>query len=168
MPTGTPGPFGPQAVMMRASFQVKEVYSSSCSADPNVEADWINGMGSGTGWPGPGSRPGIPPRRMPSRPTPAVATDGGHQRPGRGGIQPDPRPQRDERDPTSITVRLWESGDTTSVDHKQFTNNPTLDVYWTDTPNAPSTWRSRRSAAAAAWTVSELDRRAPHRRDRLQ
>jgi hypothetical protein len=48
------GPFAAQAVLMRASFQVREVYSSSCSTDPNVEADWINGMGSSTGWPGPG------------------------------------------------------------------------------------------------------------------
>ena len=52
--------FASQAVLMRASFQVVENYSSSCSTstDPTVDADWINGMRAGTGWPGPGPAAG--------------------------------------------------------------------------------------------------------------
>jgi hypothetical protein len=139
IPTGTPGPFGPQAVIMRASFQVKEVYSSSCSADPNVEASWINGMGSSTGWPGPGIASGN------TTSTDAIPADTGSCNSTEDtsdqvaeGFNLTPDLNAMSGTPASITVRLWESGDTTSADHKQFTNNPTLDVFWTDTPNAPS------------------------------
>jgi hypothetical protein len=131
--------FASQAVLMRASFQVKEVYSSSCSADPNVEASWIGGMGSSTGWPGPGIASG----NVTS--TDSIAADAGSCNSTENtsdqvaaGFNLTPDLNAMSGTPSNITVRLWESGDTTSADHKQFTNNPTLDVFWTDTPNTPT------------------------------
>ena len=39
---------------------------------------------------------------------------------------------------SNITIRVWEDGDTNDADHKQFTNNPDLQVIYTDSPNVPS------------------------------
>jgi hypothetical protein len=131
--------FASDAVLLRASFQVKEVYSSSCSADPNVEVSWIGGIGSSTGWPGPGFASGN------VTGTDAIAADTGSCNTTENtsdqvaaGFNLTPDLNAMSGSPTNITVRMWESGDTTSADHKQFTNNPSLDVFWTDTPNTPS------------------------------
>ena len=132
------GAFKQQAVLMRASFQVSEVYSSSCMTSPVVDASWINAMGPGTGWPGPGLDAGntTATDQIPADTGSCNTTEDTSDRVAAGfNLTPDLAAMSGT--PTNITVRLWESNDEASADHKQFTNNPTLVVYWTDTPNSP-------------------------------
>jgi hypothetical protein len=130
--------FAANAILLSASFQLTEVYTSSCSASPKVAVDWIGAINSSTGWPGPGP----------------VSSD--HQQ--NVAMGPDKKSCdtiEDTADRVSqgfdarsdllsigsasnITIRVWEDGDTNDADHKQFTNNPDLQVIYTDSPNVPS------------------------------
>jgi hypothetical protein len=126
------------ANLLTASFQVSEVYSSSCSTDPNMMVSWIGAIGSGTGWPGPGKVNGE------TDETTHIGADSGScngtedtSKRVNAGFNEKPNLEK-LSSATNITFRLWESGDTNDADHKQFTDNPDLVVQYNDTPNTPS------------------------------
>jgi hypothetical protein len=132
------GPFASQAVLIDASFKADEVYSSDCSSTATMTASWIGGIGSGTGWPGPGLSSGN------SNATASAGPDSGScdttedtsSTVGVGfNITADLNNMSGS--PGSITLRLWENGNTNQDDHRQFADNPTLQVMWTDTPDVP-------------------------------
>lgn len=130
------GVFGSQAVLIAATFQATEVYTSTCATTAvPLRVTWIGVLGPG--WPGPA---------VDGRNTDANATLG-----------PDPGSCNSVENTadtksvgfnittdiarstaTNITLRLWEPGDTNDVDHKQFTRNPSLHVIYTDKPNTPT------------------------------
>jgi hypothetical protein len=129
-----------------ASVQAYEAYSSSCSDSATVTLTWTGGIGSGTGW---NNKPGatddnsnatdsVGPDYSSSSDfscnTTFIKNDGltvaapfnvlsdvGHML---GGA-------------SSFTFKLWESGNTNEDDHKQFTDNPDLEVSYADTPSVP-------------------------------
>jgi hypothetical protein len=145
------GVFGADAVILSASFQTAEVYTSDCSSSPSVTTTWIDGIGTGTGWPGP-----------------AAVSDNVN---ATGTVGPDPGSCNTVEDTaktvaagfnvkpdlnaissaSAITFRLWEPGNTDEDDHKQFSNNPDLQVIYTDTPNTPA---SLEEAATSSGTGS--------------
>jgi hypothetical protein len=139
IPAGT---FGSQHVLLSVSFQTDEVFSANCTSSAAVTASWIGAIGASTGWPG-----------APLMPQNVSATD---------TVGPDPGSCDDVEDTsdkvaagfnlmgdfdqliaenwfaTAITLRLWENGNTSEDDHKQFTDNPDLQVIYAETPNTPS------------------------------
>ncbi|HEV3379550.1 MAG TPA: hypothetical protein VG142_00960 [Trebonia sp.] len=132
------GAWGSQAVLIDASFKTDVVYSSSCAA-ATVTASWVYGIGSGTGWPGPGLMPdnsnvtasagynsGSCDSVQDTADTSAVGFD----------VTTDAKHMSSA--PGNITMRVWENGDTSDANHKQFASNPTLQVTWTDKPDVPS------------------------------
>jgi hypothetical protein len=133
------GAFNSHAVLINASLNADVVYSSECGATPTVTASWVGGIGSGTGWPGPGLMAG----------NSNATTSAGYSSGSCGGTEDTGSTKgvgfnvttdlkHMSGAPASMTVRLWENGDTNEDDHKQFASNPTLQVTWTDTPNTPS------------------------------
>jgi pyrimidine deaminase RibD-like protein len=130
--------FPSNANLISASFQTQEVYTSSCSASPSVTASWIGGINSSTGWPGPGTTA----RNVDA--TDTVGPDPGScntiQNTGkRVAAGFNVKPDLDAISSASaITLRLWEKNNTNDVDHKQFANNPDLQVVYNDTPNVPT------------------------------
>ena len=135
IPSGT---FGPHAVLISASFQDPEVYSSSCTANPSMTVSWIGPIGSGTGWPGPGLTSGNVNYSHTVGPDPGSCDgteDTGDTFPTGFNIKPDLAQISSASD---ITLRLWEPNDTNDADHKQFSKNPDLQVVYTDTPNTPT------------------------------
>lgn len=132
------GVFGSQAVLINATFQATEVYTSTCAATQvPLRVTWIGPINAGVGWPG---------SAVDGRNTDANATLG-----------PDPGSCNSVENTadtksagfnittdiarstaSNITLRLWEPGDTNDADHKQFTKNPSLQVVYTDTPNRPA------------------------------
>ncbi len=133
------GPFAPHGVLMSASFQVTEVYTSDCSSTPTLTATWVNGISSSTGYPGPGPAAGNHDVSVPLGPDPGscnTVADFGHT--VSKGFDVSADLQAASGAPTSITFRVWEKNDTAKEHHKQLSLNPTLEVIWTDTPNVPS------------------------------
>jgi hypothetical protein len=122
-----------------ASFQAKEDYTSSCSASPAVTLTWTGGINSSTGW---NNKPG-PVGARPNAVTASVGPDPGSC----NGIVDTSKTASApfnvlgmiSQDPgaSAWTFRLWENGDTNSADHKQFTDNPQLEVSYNYTPNKP-------------------------------
>lgn len=133
------GALSGQSVLISASFQVTEVYTSSCSASPVVTASWTNAMNSGTGWPG----PGIDANNVNA--TATMGPDSGscntiedNSRTVSAGFNVKPDLAKFPRSAANITLRVWEPGSTDDAGHKQLTDNPDLQVVWTDTPDTPS------------------------------
>jgi hypothetical protein len=122
-----------------ASFQAKEDYSSSCSASPAVTLSWTGGINSGTGW---NNKPG-PVGARPNAVTSGVGPDPGSCNgivdTSKTASAPFNVLSMISQDPgaSAWTFRLWEPGDTNSADHKQFTDNPQLEVSYNYTPNKP-------------------------------
>jgi hypothetical protein len=117
------------ASLVSASFQTKEVYTTSCTATVSLTTSWIGAISSSTGWPGPAPT---------SKNVNATASVG-----------PDPKSCNTVLDTgetvaaafnvladmkaisataTNITFRLWENGNTNEDDHKQFSDNPDLSL----------------------------------------
>jgi hypothetical protein len=131
--------FDSHAVLIAASFQATEVYSSSCSDSASVTASWIGGINSSTGWPG----PGIMGANVNA--TDTVGPDSGScntvedtAKTVAAGFNLKPDLQKFTGSASAITLRLWEISNTNDADHKQFTDNPDLQVTYTDTPDTPS------------------------------
>jgi hypothetical protein len=132
------GAFAADAVILSASFQTAEAYSSSCSTTPSVTTTWIGGINKYTGWPGPGAVDGN------SNATATVGPDPGScdntadfSKTVAAGFNVLTDLNNIGGSPSNITFRLWEPNDTNEDDHKQFTDNPDIQVIWTDTPNNP-------------------------------
>jgi hypothetical protein len=133
------GPFEPHGVLISASFQVLEVYSSSCTVSAPVTASWIGAIGPNSGWPGPNPVPDN------SDATTTIAPDHPHscnrfETKGvtiAAGLDVGRDLQAIRGSASSITLRLWEKGNPSEVEHKQFSDNPDLQVEWTDTPDTP-------------------------------
>jgi len=135
IPAGT---FGPHSVLISASFQAQEVYTSSCSASAPVTTSWIGTINRGTGWPGPPPVGGNVNATGTVGPDPGscnTVEDTGHRVAAGFNLKPD---LQKISSASAITLRLWEPGNTNEVDHKQFATNPDLQVVYTETPNTPS------------------------------
>jgi hypothetical protein len=136
IPSGT---FGAQSVLISASFQTTEVYTSDCTSTAAVTASWIGPINSDTGWPG----PALTSRNVNA--TDNVGPDAGscnsventsNTVPAGFNLKPDF--ETITGSPTAFTLRLWEISNTDEDDHKQFTDNPDIQVVYTETPNTPS------------------------------
>ena len=136
IPSGT---LNSDSVLMSASFQVTEVYTSDCSSSVTMTATWTDGIGSATEWPGPGPAAGN------SNVTTTLGPDAGscnttedtNDRASAGfNVKNDLNSSPGSA--TQITFRVWENGNTNEDDHKQLTTNPTLEVLFTLTPATPS------------------------------
>ncbi|HEV2373272.1 MAG TPA: hypothetical protein VGS19_14000 [Streptosporangiaceae bacterium] len=123
--------FGSNAVIDSASFQVSEVYTTSCTASPYVTATWIGAINSSTGWPGPPATSGnvdVPAKFGPDPHSCDTVLDTS-QRVSVGlnvtadlqAIGPSP----------DITFRVWEKNNTNDVNHKQLTDSPVLQIDYT-------------------------------------
>jgi hypothetical protein len=145
-----PGTFGPHAVLINASLQATEVYSSSCSTSPTVTASWVDGLSSGPdGWPGPSVDPSnavVTTQVGPDSPDSCDEYEDFSATKSFGfNLTPD---LKKISSASAITLRLWEQGntngqsgstyDTDDADHKQFSDDATLQVTYTDTPNTPT------------------------------
>lgn len=142
------GVFGSHAVMISASFQTSEAYTSSCSASASVTTSWIGTIGTGTGWPGPG------PTASNHDATTTVGPDSGScntvedtSKRVAAGFNVLADMNAVGGSPTAITFRLWEKSNTNDVDHKQFADNPDLQIVWTQTPNDPSSMKEASSSS---------------------
>lgn len=144
---GLPGVIsGSQVHLHTASIQAAEAYSSSCSNTATVTLTWTGGFGSGTGW---SNKPG--PTSENSNVTDSVGPDYYSSTDYSCNTQyvtgdavtvaapfnvlSDINDLRGKS--SSFSFRLWEDGDTNEDDHKQFTDNPDLEVSYNDTPSVP-------------------------------
>jgi len=134
------GVFGSHAVMISASFQTSEVYTSSCSTSPSVTTSWIGVIGSGTGWPGPGLTANN------HDATTTVGPDSGScnstENTGKrvaAGFNVLADMNAVGGSPTNMTFRLWEKSNTN--------DNPDLQIVWTQTPNDPSSMKEASSSS---------------------
>jgi hypothetical protein len=140
------GVFGADAVLIDASFQTDEVYSSICpvsgdSYAADVTASWIGGINKNTGWPGPGKVSDDHDATL------SVAADSGScsgtadfSKKVAAGFNVTADLNAISGAPSNITFRLWEtnsSQDTNDIYLKQFSDNPDLQVVYTETPNNP-------------------------------
>jgi hypothetical protein len=139
IPAGT---FGTGHVLLSVSFQTAEVYTSDCTSTASVSTSWIGAIGSGTGWPGPGLMPANVSVAEPVGPDQG-SCDGTEHTSSKVAAGFNLMGDFDALNAehwwaTAITLRLWENGNTNTDDHKQFTNDPDLQVVYTETPNTPS------------------------------
>jgi len=149
IPSGT---FGSHSVLISASFQTTEVYTSDCTSSAAVTASWIGPISKTTGWPG----PALTGRNVNA--TDTVGPDPGScntventSKTVAAGFNLKPDFETITGAPTAFTLRLWEIGNTNEDDHKQFTDNPDIQVVYTETPNTPS---SLEEAATSGGTGS--------------
>lgn len=134
-----------------ADVQLTEAYTSSCSASPSVTVSWIGGIGSGTGWPGPGRTANNVDISRTFGPDSGSCnnTENTSSRVSQGfSIMGD---MSSWGSATSITIRVWEPNDSNDVNHKQLTRNPTIQFTYNDTPSVPS---SLKEAATSSGTGS--------------
>lgn len=145
-----------------ASVQLTEVYTSSCSANPSVTVSWIGGISSSTGWPGP--------NRMASNvdSSKAFGPDSGScntvQNTGNRvslgfSIMGD---MAAIGTASNITLRVWEPNDTNDVNHKQLTDNPTLQFTYNDTPSVPSNLEEAASSSGTGSIACDSDASDPN------
>jgi hypothetical protein len=147
-----------------ASVQAYEAYSSSCTVSADVTLTWTGGIGTGTGW---GNKPGPV-----SDDTDAVESVGPDYTnsttfscntryvTGNGLLVAAPfNVLSDISDlmgkASSFTFRLWETGSPSEDLHKQFTDNPDLEVTYADTPSVPGGLKE--SATASGTGSLECD-----------
>jgi hypothetical protein len=132
------GVFGQNAVLISASFQATEVYTSDCSSSATVTASWIGGIGPSTGWPGPGTTAGNVNANATMGPDPGSCDKvQDTSKTVSAGFNIEPDLDNFGGSASAITLRLWEPGNPNDAVHKQFTDNPVLQVVYTDTPNTP-------------------------------
>jgi hypothetical protein len=140
-----PGTFGPQQVLISATLQAAEAYTSTCATSgtydntANVYVSWVSGLNSHTdGWPG----PGLMPENVSTLYTTVGPDPDSCNTPDTGDTVAVPFNLKPDlakiSSASAITVRLWEPGDTDEYQLKQFTDNPVLQVVYTETPNTPS------------------------------
>jgi hypothetical protein len=130
--------FAANAILLSASFQLTEVYTSSCSASPKVAVDWVGVINSSTGWPGPGPVSADHQQNVAMGPD-KKSCDTVEDTADRVSKGFDAKSDlKSIGSASNITIRVWEDGDTNDADHKQFTNNPDLQVIYTDSPNVPT------------------------------
>jgi hypothetical protein len=135
IPSGT---FGSHSVLISATLQTQEVYTSSCSASASVTTSWIGGMNPSTAWPGPslvGGNVNAADTVGPDSGSCNTVEDTANRVAAGFNLKPD---LAKISSAAAITLRLWEPGNTNDADHKQFTKNPDLQVVYTETPNTPS------------------------------
>jgi hypothetical protein len=134
-----PGSLASNSVIMSASFQVTEAYTSDCTSNVTMTATWINGINKSTGWPGPGPAAGNSDATATLGPDTgscnSVENTGSKVSAG-FNVKADLNNISDAA--SNITFRVWENGNTNENDHKQLTTNPTLEVIWTTVPNTPT------------------------------
>jgi pyrimidine deaminase RibD-like protein len=158
---GVPGIIsGAGAHLHTASIQAAEAYSSSCSNTATVTLTWTGGFGSGTGWsnkPGPTSEntnvtDSVGPDYYSSSDyscNTQYVTGDGVTTAAPFNVLTDINNLRGKS--SSFTFRLWENGDSNEDDHKQFTDNPVLEVSYNDTPSVPG---GEKESATATGTGS--------------
>jgi hypothetical protein len=130
------------ANLVNASFKVTEVYSSSCSTDPNATVSWIGAINSRTGWPGPG-RTADNNDAVNDIPPDSGSCNTVEDKSKRVSAGFDVTHNiRKAMGASDITFRVWytsgQNGSGDETDHKQLTDNPTLQVVYNDTPDKPA------------------------------
>jgi hypothetical protein len=144
------GVFASNAVLISASFQAAEVYTSDCASSATVTASWIGGIGPSTGWPGPAVTAGNVNANATMGPDPGSCnTVEDTSRRVSAGFNIKPDLNNFGGSASAITLRLWEPGNTNEDVHKQFTDNPDLQVVYTDTPNTPSSLEEAATSSGA-------------------
>ncbi len=147
-----------------ASVQAYEAYSSSCSVSADVTLTWTGGIGRGTGWdnqPGPVSdNTDVTDDVGPDYTNSSTYSCNARYVTGDGLTVAAPfNVLSDISDlmgkASSFTFRLWEPDNTDESDHKQFTDNPDLEVTYADTPSVPGGLKE--SAAASGTGSLECD-----------
>jgi hypothetical protein len=154
---GVPGVLsGPGVHLHSASVQAFEAYSSSCGNSADVTLTWSGGIGPGTGWdnqPGPvGENTNVTDDVGPDYTNSTTYSCNTRYVTGNGLTVAAPfNVLADVSDlmgkASSFTFRLWEPGDGNEDDHKQFTDNPDLEVTYADTPSVPSELKESATAA---------------------
>jgi hypothetical protein len=131
-------PFASDSHILSASFEVTEVYTSSCSTSPDVTVSWIGKIDSRTGWPGPGRTADNVDVTKSFGPDPG-SCNGVEDTSKRVSTGFNVEPDLDGISRASnITLRVWEKGNTNEADHKQLTDDPDLVIQYNQTPDVPS------------------------------
>jgi hypothetical protein len=154
---GVPGVISGAGVHLgSASVQAAEAYSSSCGDSAAVTLSWTGGIGPGTDWdnkPGPVAEnsdvtdtvgPDYKSSSDYSCNTQFVENNGVTTAAG-FNVLSDLNALRGKA--SSFTFRLWENGNTNEDDLKQFTDNPTLQVTYNDTPAVPGGLKATATSA---------------------
>jgi len=144
---GLPGVLSGAGVHLHsASVQAYEAYSSDCTSSADVTLTWTGGIGPGTGW---NNAPGavgdnsnavtdVGPDYTNSTTyscNTQYVTNDGLLVAAPFNVMSDISDLMGKA--SNFTFRLWEPGDTNEDDHKQFTDNPDLEVTYADTPSVP-------------------------------
>ncbi len=127
--------------VLSAQFQVTEVYSSDCSSKPTVNLAWVGAINSGTGWPGPAL--------VKDAGNPASAVIGYDSGSCDTVFDPNYKVSKSfdvlpiiDLKASNMTYRLYYASGNAAAgnegDHKQFSDNPDLQVTYIDTPDTPS------------------------------
>jgi hypothetical protein len=142
---------GPGVHLQSATIQAFEAYSSSCTASATVTLSWIGGINGGTDWshqPGPTAENHLVTDDVkPDRHSSTVYSCGGTSVENNGvltaapfNVLPDIGDLQGKA--SSFTFRLWEPGNTNEQDHKQFTDNPDLQVTYSQAPSVPGSLKA--------------------------
>lgn len=147
-----------------ASLQAFEAYSSDCTSTAAVTLTWTGGISKGTGW---ANRPGATTENTDV--TDSVGPD--IQKNSSGTVTGEscnttyvendqvtvPAPFNVLTDlghlrgkSSTFTFRLGEPGNTDDAEHKQFTDNPDLQITYNDTPAVPGALKATATSAGTA------------------
>jgi hypothetical protein len=143
---GIPGGLNSADHFVAASLQVQEAYSSDCTSSAAVTLSWISSIHPNTGWPGPGKDthdsdvtntigPDYYSPTDESCDNVLVENNGVTVSSGFNILPEFPNAIGS----STFTFRLWEQGSPSDVLHRQFANNPDLQVSYFDSPDTPST-----------------------------
>ncbi|HEV2376992.1 MAG TPA: hypothetical protein VGS19_33120 [Streptosporangiaceae bacterium] len=137
VPTGV---FDPHAKLISATFNLTEVYTSTCATTPvSLTVSWTGAINHNTGWSGPNPTRNNVDKARTLGPDPGScgSTENfSHTRSKGWDISADLKAFPSSAN--NITLRVWEPKNNNDADHKQLANNPDLQVVWTDTPDVPS------------------------------
>jgi hypothetical protein len=130
--------FASQAVLINATFQATEVFTSTCASTlVSLTVTWIGPIYDTTGWPGSGPDPRDVDATKNLGPDPG-SCDSVEDTADTESVGFTITTDIARSTATNITLRLWEPNDANDLDHKQFSKNPDLQVVYTDTPNTPT------------------------------
>jgi hypothetical protein len=134
-----------------AVVNAAEAYSSDCGSSAGVTLSWTGGIGKGTTW---NNKPGV----VADQSTVTVgydknSCDGTEDNsltvPVAFGVMP-AMTKAAAGDWKTFTFRLWEKNNTNDAVHKQFTDNPSVQIQYNQTPATPSGLRISTNGAAGA------------------
>jgi hypothetical protein len=138
-----------------ATVNAAEAYTASCSVTANVTLSWTSGMNSSTNW---SNKPGVISdlATVSVPPGPADSCGGSFDTSptdwkgvGFNVLSAMNKAAAASTKWTNFTFRLWEPNDSDRLDWKRFTRNPTLEVFYNDTPLVPSGEKATANSAGS-------------------